>query len=80
MRKMKALKLRPRPLDRMPWKITDRAGLAEETMSQWRKETTPQTGDNPTVQHDRRWVIDASSSEIIRNLGCQVTFRGTRGA
>ena len=41
-RKMKALRLRPRPLDRMPWKSTDRASLAEETISQGRRET-PQT-------------------------------------
>ena len=45
MRKMKALRLRPRLLDRMPWKITDRASLAEETMSQWGRETTPQGPD-----------------------------------
>jgi hypothetical protein len=37
-RKMKALRLRPRLLDRMPWNRTDRASLAEESISQgWRK-------------------------------------------
>jgi hypothetical protein len=43
-RKMKALRLRPRLLDRMAWKRTDRAslGLAEETISQGQRET-PQT-------------------------------------
>lgn len=38
-RKMKALRFRPRLLDRMPWKRIDRAGFAEETMSQERRET-----------------------------------------
>src|SRR6266849_5912668 len=41
-RKMTALRLRPRLLDRMPWKRTDRASLGEETISQERR-GTPQS-------------------------------------
>jgi hypothetical protein len=82
-RRMKALRLRLRLLlDRMPWKRTDRASLAEETISQAERDSPDvrlrcqkQTGnamirkvEDTSLQHYRRRVIDAWSSEMVRNL------------
>jgi hypothetical protein len=51
-RKMKVLRLRPRLLDCMPRKSTDRASLAEETISQGRRESLRESlRVSPDVRH-----------------------------